>query len=74
MGPNHYVSIQHALKPENKTTMVRLVINSSLKCPKTGLSLKDMMTKGVKVLGNIWELLWFMGNRDRYRDMVLSQV
>ena len=35
VGPSHYVSIQHVVKPENKTTRMRLVINSSLKCPKT---------------------------------------
>ena len=63
-GPCHYVSIQHVVKPENKTTRMRLVINSSLKCPKTGLSLNDMMMKGPNVLGNIWELLMrFRGYR-----------
>ena len=56
-GPSHYVSIQHVLKPDNKTTRLRLVINSSLKCPKTGLSLNDMMMKGPNVLGDIWEML-----------------
>ena len=30
------------------------------------------MTKELNVSGDIWELLWFMGNWDRYRDMVLS--
>ena len=56
-GPSHYVSIQHVVKPQNKTTRMRLVINSSLKCPKTGLSLNDLMMKGPNVLGDIWELL-----------------
>ena len=32
-GPSHFVSIQHVLKPDNQTTRLRLVINSSLKCP-----------------------------------------
>ena len=63
-GPCHYVSIQHVVKPENKTTRMRLVINSSLRYPKTGLSLNDMMMKGPKVLGDIWELLMrFRGYR-----------
>ena len=41
------------LKPDNKTTRLRLVINSSLKCPKTWLSLNNMMMKGPNVLGDI---------------------
>ena len=57
VGPAHYVSIQHVYKPGNKTTRLRLVINSSLKCPKCGLSLNDMMCKGPNVLLDIWELL-----------------
>ena len=101
-------------KPKNKTLRMRFVLGSSLKCSRTGPSLKagmgiaeseevklvtegltkefheikefsrlgtlgelsrqetDMMTKELKVSGNIWELLWFIGNRDRYGDMVLS--
>ena len=71
VGPSHYVSIQHVLKPENKTTRMRLVINSSLKCPKTGLSLNDMMMKGPNVLGDIWELLMrFRG----YRYGLISDI
>ena len=31
-GPKHYVSIQHVNKPNNKSTNMKLVINSSLKC------------------------------------------
>ena len=65
VGPSNYVSIQHVRKPTCKTPRMQFVFDFSLKCPKTGLSLKDMMTKGMNVLGNIWELLWFMGNRDR---------
>ena len=34
-GPKHYVSIQHVNKPNNKSTNMKLVINSSLKCPRT---------------------------------------
>ena len=71
VGPSHYVSIQHVVKPENKTTRMRLVINSSLKCPKTGLSLNDMMMKGPNVLGDIWELLMrFRG----YRYGLISDI
>ena len=70
-GPSHYVSIQHVVKPQNKTTRMRLVINSSLKCPKTGLSLNDLMMKGPNVLGDIWELLMrFRG----YRFGLISDI
>ena len=71
-------------KLENRIPRMRYVSGSSLKCSRTGPSLnsgmeivekevvKLVMTKEPKVSGDIWELLWFMGNRDRYRDMVLS--
>ena len=74
VGPSNYVSTQHMRKPENKTTTVRLAMNSSLKCPRIGLSLIGMMVRGPSVLGGVWELLWFMGNRGRYRDMVQGRV
>ena len=60
-GPSHYVSIQHVVKPGSKTTRMRLVINSSLRCPKCGLSLNDMMMKGPNVLPDIWALLMRLG-------------
>ena len=56
-GPEHYVSIQHVLKPDSVTTRLRLVINSSLRCPKTGLSLNDILAKGPNVLNDIWDLI-----------------
>ena len=52
-GPSPYISIQDMLKPDHETTKLRLVIYSNLKCPKTGLSLNDMMMKGPNVLGDI---------------------
>ena len=56
-GPVHYVSMQHVVKPDNLTTRLRVVINSSLKCPRTGLSLNEMLAKGPNILNDIWELL-----------------
>ena len=41
------------LKPDDENTRLRLVIYSNLKCPKTGLSLNNMMMKGPNVLGDI---------------------
>ena len=56
-GPVHYVSVQHVVNPKSATTPLRLVINSSLKCPKTGLSLNDILAKGPNLLNDLWELL-----------------
>ena len=47
-GPVHYVPIHHVLKPEFKTTSLRLVVNSSLKDPVSGLSLNDILAKGTE--------------------------
>ena len=56
-GPVHYVPIQHVLRPDSETTRLRLVINSSLRCPRTGLSLNDILAKGPNVLNDVWEML-----------------
>ena len=56
-GPAHYVSIQHVYKPNNKSTRLRLVINSSLKCRRSGLGLNEVMCKGPNVMNDLWELL-----------------
>ena len=36
---------------------MRIVINSSLKCPRPGLSLNEYMCKGPNALRDLWELL-----------------
>ena len=35
-GPVHYVSWQHVVKQSSATTKIRIVVNSSLKCPRRG--------------------------------------
>ena len=56
-GPVHYVSIQHVLDPSSATTPLRLVTNSSLADPKTGISLNSILAKGPKVLNDMFEIL-----------------
>ena len=70
-GPAHYVSIQHVYKPNNKSTRLRLVINSSLKCRRSGLSLNEVMCKGPNVLSDLWELLLRFRS---YRHGLISDV
>ena len=70
-GPAHYVSIQHVYKPNNKSTRMRLVINSSLKCPRSGLSLNEVMCKVLNVLSDLWELLLRFRS---YRHRLISDV
>lgn len=55
-GPKHYVSIQHVLA-DSPTTPLRLVTNSSLKDPKTGFSLNDLLCKGPNCLAQTYEIL-----------------
>ena len=56
-GPKHYVSIQHVLDPSSATTPLRLVTNSSLADPVTGISLNSILAKGPKVLNDMFEIL-----------------
>ena len=56
-GPVHYLPIQAVIKPASVTTRVRLVTNSSLVDPATGLSLNSIMAKGPKYLNDMWEIL-----------------
>jgi hypothetical protein len=56
-GPVHYNSIQHVLDPSSATTPLRLVTNSSLADPKTGISLNSILAKGPKVLNDMFEIL-----------------
>ena len=59
------IDSNYVRKPLSKTPRMQFIFNSSLKCPKSGLNSKEMMTKRMNVLGNVWELLRFMGNSDK---------
>ena len=56
-GPVHYVSIQHVLNLASTTTKHRLVTNTSLKDPSSGLSVNDILAKGPNCLSDAYELL-----------------
>ena len=56
-GPRHYVSIQHVLNPGSNTTPLRLVTNSSLRDPRSGLSVNDVVAKGPNYLSDTYDLL-----------------
>ena len=56
-GPVHYVSIQHVVDPSSATTPLRLVTNSSLADPRTGISLNSILAKGPKILNDMFEIL-----------------
>ena len=56
-GPKHYVSIQHVVNTASATTPLRLVTNSSVTDPRTGISLNSILPKGPKMLNDCWEVL-----------------
>ena len=56
-GPVHYLSIQHVTDPSSATTPLRLVTNSSLADPVTGISLNSILAKGPCVLNDMFEIL-----------------
>ena len=56
-GPIHYLPIQGVFKASSTTTPVRLVTNSSLADPETGLSLNSILAKGPMYLNDMWEIL-----------------
>ena len=56
-GPIHYLPIQGVFKPTSVTTPLRLVTNSSLVDPETGLSLNSILAKGPMYLNDMWEIL-----------------
>ena len=56
-GPVHYLSIQHVLDPSSSTTPLRLVTNSSLADPVTGISLNSILAKGPCILNDMFEIL-----------------
>ena len=56
-GPVHYLPIQAVISPKSATTPLRLVTNSSLIDPSTGLSLNSILAKGPMYLNDMWEML-----------------
>ena len=56
-GPIHYLPIQGVINPSSVTTPLRLVTNSSLVDPETGLSLNSILAKGQMYLNDMWEIL-----------------
>ena len=55
-GPIHYVPIQVVIDLANQTTPYRLVTNSSLEDPETGLSLNGILAKGPMALNDTWNI------------------
>ena len=56
-GPEHYLPIQAVIKDSSVTTPLRLVTNSSLIDPETGLSLNSILVCGPCCLNDMWEML-----------------
>ena len=56
-GPVHYLPIQAVIKVSSVTTPLRLVTNSSLIDPETGLSLNSILVSGPCCLNDMWEML-----------------
>ena len=55
-GPVHYLPIQVVIHPSSVTTPYRLVTNSSLEDPETGLSLNGILAKGPMALNDTWDI------------------
>ena len=55
-GPTHYLPIQVVIHPHSVTTPYRLVTNSSLADPETGLSLNSILAKGPMALNDTWDI------------------
>ena len=45
------------MNPNSATTRMRIVVNSSLRCPVSGMTLNELMAKGPNVLSSLWETL-----------------
>ena len=56
-GPVHYLPVQAVIKESSVTTPLRLVTNSSLVDPETGLSLNSILISGPNCLNDMWEML-----------------
>ena len=65
-GPVHYISHHAVIKPENKSTPIRVVFNSSAKYQ--GQSLNECWMKGPDLLNNLYGVLM----RFRENDVALS--
>ena len=63
-GPEHYLPIQAVVSEKSVTTPIRLVTNSSLIDPSTGLSLNAILAKGPKALNDIWEVFVRFRNQE----------
>ena len=63
-GPVHYLPIQAVVSEKSATTPIRLVTNSSLIDPSTGLSLNAILAKGPKALNDIWEVFVRFRNQE----------
>ena len=63
-GAVHYLPIQMVVKLENRTTPVRLVTNSSLVDPATGLSLNGILAKGPMTLNDLWSIFVRFRNQE----------
>ena len=63
-GPVHYLPIQAVVQKKSLTTPIRLVTNSSLIDPSTGLSLNSILAKGPKALNDIWEVFVRFRNQE----------
>ena len=57
VGAVHWLPIQVVINLDSVTTPFRLVTNSSLVDPATGLSLNSILAKGPKVLNDMWDIL-----------------
>ena len=55
-GPVHYLPIQVVENLSSATTPFRLVTNSSLIDPETGLSLNSILAKGPMALNDMWDI------------------
>ena len=55
-GPVHFLPIQVVIHPSSLTTPYRLVTNSSLVDPETGLSLNSILAKGPMALNDTWDI------------------
>lgn len=63
-GAVHYLPIQLVVNMESRTTPVRLVTNSSLVDPATGLSLNGILAKGPMTLNDLWSIFVRFRNQE----------
>ena len=63
-GAVYYLPIQAVVIMESRTTPVRLVTNSSLVDPVSGLSLNGILAKGPMALNDLWSIFIRFGNQE----------